>query len=217
MTANYDGLEFAICTEVRFLIERHGANAVRAMRTMLYDIKIHRWCLSERCNCDVGDNAAISDWNARYGWIMTEEFFKIEKDYKKGVYSTVEKKLYCFARKNRDKIIAEQEKMRNSKSSSMRRYSENPVYALDRLLLKHKSIDIKTEISLQLDEIRKEAWYQGNLDHDLVAIDWARIYGTKWRDHYVNVLCFIVRVKEDQFRKIIEEGAKSNGFPAAAR
>jgi len=84
-----------------------------------------------------------------------------------------------------------------------KKFSTDRLVALKLLLLQRKSIDMPTEVKLQLDEIRKEALYRGTADHEGVALDWAKKHAAGWRDHYTLVLGFILDAKKERFQQLL--------------
>ena len=122
------------------------------------------------------------------------EIIKIEREYVSGKYGALEDKLASFVEKNRDMIGCVQ-----------KRFRTDQVVALKLLLLQRRSIDMPTEVNMQLDEIRKEAVYRGTADHESVALDWAKKHAAGWRDHYTLVLGFILDAKKERFQRILGE------------
>ena len=176
---------------LRRLVRDYGADFIKQARCLLDDVDKHKWYLSERAGRDVGYDAAIADWNARYGRFENPEILGIEREYKAGRYSVLEDKLVKFVSNNKNLI----DKMKN--------YSSDSLIALKLLLLKRKSIDMPTESRMQIEEIQKEAWYRGTNDCEKVALDWAKRHAAGWRDNYTLVLTYILEVKKEKFQQLL--------------
>lgn len=128
-----------------------------------------------------------------YGKYSNPEIIGIECDYNLGKYGALEDKLVEFISQNRGTIERVQ-----------RRFSSDKLLALKLLLLQRRSINASAEISMQLDEIRKEARYSGNPDYDSVACDWAKSRAAGWREHYTLVLGFILETRKEKFQRLLE-------------
>ncbi len=181
---------------LRGLLKVHGAEFLEKARYLLDDIDKHKWYLSEQSGRDIGYDAAIADWTARYGKFENPEIIRIERDYKSGKYGVLEDKLASFVEKNNVMVERVQ-----------KRFSTDRLVALKLLLLQRRSIDMPTEVKMQLDEIRKEAVYRGTADQEGVALDWAKKHAAGWRDHYTLVLGFILDAKKERFQRILGENA----------
>ncbi len=177
---------------LRGLLKEHGAAFIEQARCLCGDIDKHKWYLSEQVGRDVGYDVAIADWTARYGKFGNPEIIGIEREYKSGKYGALEEKLVSFVEKNSGMIERVQKK-----------FSTDRLVALKLLLLQRKSIDMPTEVKMQLDEIRKEALYRGTADHESVALDWAKKHAAGWRDHYTLVLGFILDAKKERFQQLM--------------
>lgn len=178
---------------LRGLLKENGLSFVERAKHLLDDLDKHKWYLSEQAGRDIGYDAAVADWNARYGKFENPEIIKIENDYKSGKYYVLENLLGKFVLQNRSMIENVQKK-----------YSSDKLLALKLLLLKRKSIDMPTEIRMQLEEIRREAWYVGSADHECVAKDWAKNHAAGWREHYTLALSFIIEAKTEKFKQLLE-------------
>jgi hypothetical protein len=177
---------------LRGLLKENGASFVERAKHLLDDIDKHKWYLSEQSGRDIGYDAAVADWNARYGRFENPEIIKIENDYKSGKYYVLENLLGKFVLQNRGLIDQVQKK-----------YSSDKLLALKLLLLKRRSIDMPTEMRMQLDEISREAWYVGSVDRECVARDWAKNHAAGWREHYTLALNFIIEAKKEKFLQLL--------------
>jgi len=177
---------------LRGLLKEHGAAFVEQAKYLCDDIDKHKWYLSEQAGKDVGYDAVIADWTARYGKFGNPEIIGIEREYKSGKYSLLEDKLASFVEKNSGMIERVQKK-----------FSTDRLVALKLLLVQRKSIDMPTEVKMQLDEIRQEALYRGTADHEGVARDWAKKHAAGWRDNYTLVLGFILDAKKERFQQLL--------------
>lgn len=125
---------------------------------------------------------------------VNPELAKIARDVSAGRYSALEQKLFQFLQKN----ISAIEQERTAWERRMNKPIE-PLFAAKQFILRRKSVDAREEIALQYEEIRKEAWYRGDPDHNRVASDWARQHAGGWRDHYALTLALILDAKEEAF------------------
>lgn len=177
---------------LRRLLKQNGAGFVDHAKRLLDDLDKHKWYLSEQAGRDIGYDAAVADWNSRYARFENPEILKIEHDYKSGKYCVLENLLGKFVLQNRSMIESVQKK-----------YSSDKLLALKLLLLKRKSIDTPSEIRMQLDEIRREAWYVGAVDQESVAREWAKNHAAGWREHYTLALNFIIEAKKEKFLQLL--------------
>jgi len=122
------------------------------------------------------------------------ELAALAHDVYAGKYAALEQKLFRFLQQNLPAI----ERERAAWERRMKKPIE-PAFAAKQFLLRRKSIDARAEIGMQYEEIRKEAWYRGEPDHDRVALDWARQHAGGWRDHYALTLALILDAREQEF------------------
>jgi hypothetical protein len=177
---------------LRGLLREHGTDFLFHAKSLLDDVDLHKWYLSERLGKDVGYEAAISDWAARYGRFENPEILKIECEYKSGMYLALEEKLSVFISKNKGLV----DNLRD-------RFSVDVMTALKLLLLQKKSIDARAEIGMQVAEIKREAWYRASEDYDAIAAEWAKLHAAGWREHYTLVLGYILEVRKERFLQLL--------------
>ncbi|MBI4451133.1 hypothetical protein HY642_04100 [Candidatus Woesearchaeota archaeon] len=182
-----------LAVALRTLLLEHGVGFVKTTRELLGDLDDHKWLWSEEVCRDIGLEAAVADWNARYGRFTTPEILEIERDFKHGKYSVLEQKLYKFVAENQRLVPEWQEKFTDQLQRPI-----DALKALQLFLLKEKSIDMTMEIRMQVEEMEKEAWYRGEPDHDRVAVDWSKAHAAAWRHHYALVLEFLLYVRQEK-------------------
>ena len=95
---------------LRGLLKEHGSAFIEQARYLCDDIDKHKWYLSEQAGRDVGYDAVIADWTARYGKFGNPEIIGIEREYKSGKYGVLEDKLASFV-ENNNGLIARAEKV----------------------------------------------------------------------------------------------------------
>lgn len=122
------------------------------------------------------------------------ELSALAQDVRAGKYSALERALFDFLQKNLPAIESERAAWERRLKKTV-----EPTFAAKQLLLRTKSVDARAEIGLQYEEIRKEAWYRGDPDHNRVACEWARKHAGGWRDHYALTLALILNEREDAF------------------
>lgn len=122
------------------------------------------------------------------------ELAKIAQDVSVGRYSALEQKLFQLLQKNLPAIEQERATWERRMHKPIA-----PLFAAKQFILRRKSVDAREEISLQYEEILKEAWYRGDPDHNRIAINWARQHAKGWRDHYALTLALILNAREDEF------------------
>lgn len=177
---------------LRGLLKEHGVNFVVQAKSLLADLDVHKWYLSEQSGKDVGYESAVVDWAGRYGRFENPEILKIEREYKSGKYDALEEKLSGFISKNKDLIERVQ-----------KRFSADKMIALKLLLLQRRSIDASAEIGMQVAEIKREAWYRATKDYEHIAAEWAKLHAAGWREHYTLVLGYILEVKKEKFLRLL--------------
>ncbi len=182
---------------LRKLMKKHGADFVQQAKCLLDDIDKHKWYLSEQAGVDIGYTAAVEDWNKRYARFENPEILKIEHDYKAGKYRLLEEKLSGFVSQHKNTIELVQ-----------KRFSADRMTALKLLLLQRKSIDARAEIGMQVEEIKKEAWYRATKDYECIAAEWAKLHAAGWREHYTLVLGYILEVKKEKFQGLLQDKEK---------
>ncbi|MBI4450666.1 hypothetical protein HY642_01710 [Candidatus Woesearchaeota archaeon] len=136
------------------------------------------------------------------------ELHDIEQQYAQGKFSTLEGKLEAFISQHKDAILH----FKDTHPYKLFR-TIPPHVAAKFFILEHQSIDMRTEMSMQLEEIEKEAYIRMDADHNRVAADWAKRFAAGWRSHYVYILEVLFEKNQNKYVALLS-AAEPGNIPA---
>lgn len=194
-------------SDLRRILWHSGETAWSIMKERKKDLNDHLYYSSLQAGKDIGREAATNDWIKKYTWYRNNpEIMKIEYDYKNGEHDDDEKDLYEFVRNHRDEINA----YMNRENSRMKKQNVllGPLEAtMHTFIRKYKSASPEHDIKSQTKIIRKKI-EEKHADDDAkrmeVATDWAAHIAPYWRDHHIMVIDYILKIKAEQFIRIIK-------------
>lgn len=132
------------------------------------------------------------------------EIEKLHNDYCEGKFKILEMELEKFIRKHKDEINRFKEK----ELTNLKNGPPTDELALKLYILKSRSINPLEEIRLELDEIEKEIWYQGekkngSVDRNKIAQEWCKKHAPGWRDNWILGALLVLDRNKEKFLALL--------------
>ena len=133
------------------------------------------------------------------------EMEKLKSDYDNKC-EHLEEDLVAFIKQHR----AEIKKLRDTELKRLKNTLPSDELAIKIYIIKTQSINPIDEIKLELDEIEKEVWYQGEkkggpVDRNKVAEEWCKRHAPGWRDQWVLFALLTFERHKEKYLALLNE------------
>ncbi|MEK7448018.1 MAG: hypothetical protein AAB019_00875 [Planctomycetota bacterium] len=130
---------------------------------------------------------------------------KLEQEFCSGKFSNIEKDLELFIIQHKNDI----KRFRDTELTKIKDTGVSDELAIKLFIMRTRSINPLEEIKLELDEIEKEIWYQGEktnglINREQVTKKWCEQHAAGWRDHWVMTVLYVFERFKDKFIKLIQ-------------
>ncbi|MBI4834264.1 MAG: hypothetical protein HY811_05550 [Planctomycetes bacterium] len=117
---------------------------------------------------------------------MMTEIEKLEQEYCAGKFKILESELTEFIKTHKESI----KQLKDDELGNIKGIQASDELAIKLFILKSRSINPTKEIKIELDEIEKEVWYQGEkrqgqIDRNKIAEEWCKKHAAGWRDNWI--------------------------------
>ena len=130
----------------------------------------------------------------------------LRQDYQSGKFKDIEADMAQFIQRNKNEIM----KFKDTHLVRLTDTAPTDELAIKLFLMKTRSLNTIHELKLELDEIEKEIWYQGEktqgaVDRNQVAQQWSKQYAAGWRDHFTTVTLYAFEQNKNKYLEILRD------------
>jgi hypothetical protein len=133
------------------------------------------------------------------------EIEEIRQRYERGELDPIKRDLELFVRARRQDILKFKREFGDRNPPGLADDCAIKFY-----ILKTRSINPRSEIQEQLQEIEREKWIQGvrfgcSPDPNQVALEWARFHSPGWRAHRVTTIIYVFERNKQRYVELLNE------------